>query len=97
MGGKPGGVYCVPASAYPLALACGERVKVGTGEGAGVDVDLANVVVVFVVVFVVVMLEAEGASRRRDGAPLTWGTERGECTQDEAEVRREAWYGWACG
>lgn len=70
----------MPASAYSLFLIWGDRVKGGTGD-------------------CVEVAEAgwSGVSSRRD-APLTWGRKRGEfeCAQDEADVRREAWYGRAC-
>ena len=82
VGGYPGGVYWVPASAYPLFLGCGDLgKKAGTGDCADVvEVEWCC-----------------GVSSRRDEAPLTWGRNRGEWECEEAEVRREAcWYGRAC-
>jgi hypothetical protein len=37
VGGKPGGVYWVPVSAYSLFRECGDRAKTGTGDCADVD------------------------------------------------------------
>lgn len=36
VGGRPGGVYCVPASTYPLLRPWGEGSQAGTGEGAAI-------------------------------------------------------------